>query len=205
VVVTKTPAAWVDTLPVFLPTRELLTIYPGFVSLYDTSHTEFEETWRDTCVLLGKPLARGSREEAIREMLAPLEGAMGGKVELDKSGRFYINIASGTMEMHLVAEGLRKLATIAQLIANGSLPGKGYLFWDEPESNLNPKLIKKVARTILELAQSGIQVFVATHSLFLLRELYILQRREFQHVGTRYFGLHIGHEGSVSGTGRYDG
>jgi hypothetical protein len=68
----------------------------------------------------------------------------------------------------------------------------------EPESNLNPKLIKKVARTILELAQSGIQVFVATHSLFLLRELYILQRREFQHVGTRYFGLHIGHEGGVS-------
>ncbi len=39
------------------------------------------------------------------------------------------------MEMHLVAEGLRKLAMIARLIANGSLVDKVSLFWDEPEAN----------------------------------------------------------------------
>ena len=65
---------------------------------------------------------------------------------------------------------------MARLIATGSLLDKGYLFWDEPESNLNPKIIKRVAKTILQVAQSGIQVFIATHSLFLMRELHILQR-----------------------------
>jgi len=164
------PTALVTSSPVFLPTRELLNIYPGFVSLYENNYTQFEETWRDTYVLLGKPLARGARTKAIKSMLSPLEEAMGGSIELDKSGSFYLNtIESGNMEVNLVAEGLRKLAMIARLIATGSLIDKGYLFWDEPEANLNPKIISSIAKTVLQLTQSGIQVFIATYSLFLLR------------------------------------
>jgi len=192
------PTARMEKLPIFLPTRELLTIYPGFVSLYATTHLEFDETWRDTCLLLGAPLARGPREARIKELLTPLEDAMGGSIEFDQSGRFYLNLDSGSMEMHLVAEGLRKLATVARLIATGSLLDKGYLFWDEPEANMNPKVVKTVARTILQIAQSGIQVFIATHSLFLLRELHILQQRDFKSIDSRCFGLHLGPEGSVS-------
>jgi len=198
VVIAKVPTDWVEKLPVFLPTRELLTISPGFVSLYETTHLPFEETWRDTCILLGAPLAKGPREHKIKELLVPIEAAMGGGVEADKSGRFYLNVASGSMEMHLVAEGLRKLATVARLIATGSLLDKGYLFWDEPESNLNPKIIKTVAKTILQIAASGIQVFIATHSLFLLRELHILQQQEYSTMDTRCFGLHIGIDGAVA-------
>ncbi|MCY2978568.1 MAG: ATP-binding protein [Planctomycetota bacterium] len=195
----KTPKKRIEKLPVFLPTRELLAIYPGFVSLYETTHLSFEETWRDTCILLGAPLARGPREARIKELLEPLEAAMDGSVELDKSGRFYLNLNSGgSMEMHLVAEGMRKLAMVARLVATGSLLDKGYLFWDEPEANLNPKIIKTIARTILQIAGSGIQVFVATHSLFLLRELHVLQKREFSSFDTRCFGLHIGSDGAVT-------
>ena len=191
------PRARGEKLPVFLPTRELLTIYPGFVSLYETTHLPFEETWRDTCILLGAPLMRGQRQKDIKKLLAPLEEAMGGSVVLDKSGRFYLQLASGNMEMHLMAEGLRKLATLARLIATGALLDKGYLFWDEPEANLNPRIMKTIVRAILQLAKNGIQVFIATHSLFLLRELHILQQREFQKLDTRCFGLHIGQNGLV--------
>ena len=124
---------------------------------------------------------------------------MEGSVELDKSDRFYLNLNSGgRMEMHLVAEGMRKLAMVARLVATGSLLDKGYLFWDEPEANLNPKIIKTIARTILQIAASGIQVFIASHSLFLLRELHILQKREFSTFDSRCFGLHIGTDGAVS-------
>jgi len=186
------------SLPVFLPTRELLTIAPGFVSLYETTHLSFEETWRDTCILLEAPLARGPRERNIKNLLEPLERVMGGKVEVDKAGRFYLHADSGRMEMHLVAEGLRKLAMVARLIATGSLLDKGYLFWDEPESNLNPRIIKTLAKTIMQVAKSGIQVFIGTHSLFLMRELHILQVREFPQFDTRCFGLHFEPDGSVS-------
>jgi len=196
VMVELLPSSWVDKVPVYLPTRELLTIYPGFVSLYETTHLQFEETWRDTCVLLGAPLARGPREKQIRDFLEPLEEAMDGKVILNEAGRFYLSVAGVNMEMHLVAEGLRKLAMIARLIATGSLVDKGYLFWDEPESNLNPKIIKVIARTILYLARSGIQVFIASHSLFLIREIDILlQEAEFRGLSSQFFGLHLGESG----------
>ncbi|MBM9612690.1 hypothetical protein JWJ90_00150 [Desulfobulbus rhabdoformis] len=39
-------------------------------------------------------------------------------------------------------------------------------------------MIKKVAVSILELCRNGIQVFIATHSLFLLRELDILLQNQ---------------------------
>lgn len=193
--VDPSPMKWEGEPPVFLPTRELLTIYPGFVSLYETTELSFEETWRDTCLLLGAPLAKGPRLAEIKSLLEPLEEQLGGKVVLD-DGRFYVKTPSASIEAHLVAEGLRKLAMIARLIATGSLIGTGSLFWDEPEANLNPKVIKRVARTILQLCQSGIQVFVASHSLFLLRELDILLKsHDFIGVSARFFGLHSGDNG----------
>lgn len=191
----EAPRAWGEKLPVYLPARELLSIYPGFVSLYETTHTEFDETWRDACVLLGAPLAKGPRMKRISELLTPLEEDMGGKVDLDSSGRFYLNRHDGRVEMHLVAEGLRKLATIARLIATGSLLDKGYLFWDEPEANMHPKLVRDIAKIIMLIAQSGVQVFLATHSLFLLREFEILRANQFNKIGTRFFGLTMGERG----------
>ncbi len=196
VTIEECPLRWIEKRPVYLPPRELLTIAPGFVSLFDTVHLEFEETYRDTCLLLGAPLAKGPKESRINELLTPIEDAMGGKVESDSTGRFYLRTPTGRMEMHLVAEGLRKLAMVARLIATGSLIDKGFLFWDEPEANLNPKVIKSLAKTILHLCQSGIQVFVATHSLFLMRELDILRRSEpYSNTPARFFGLHPGEDG----------
>lgn len=183
--------SWQEKAPVFLPTRELLSIYPNFTNIYKNNYLEYDETYYDTCVLLGALLAKGPREEKIKGLLSPLEDAMGGNIILDKNGRFYLSMqGQGTMEMPLVAEGLRKLAMVARLIATGSLFDKGTLFWDEPEANLNPKLIKTVARVIMQLCQNGIQVFIATHSLFLLRELEILSKKQdFSNLTTRYFGL----------------
>lgn len=190
------PTAWVEKPPVYLPTRELLSIYPGFVSLYETTHLSFDETWRDTCLLLGAPLVRGRREAVVREVLNPLETAMDGNVDLTDAGGFYLNKDGVAMEMHLVAEGLRKLAMLARLIATGALLDKGYLFWDEPEANLNPKVQKLIARTVLHLCRMGIQAFIATHSLFLLRELDILLRSpEFRGLPARFFGLEAADEG----------
>ncbi|MCD4726224.1 MAG: AAA family ATPase [Pirellulales bacterium] len=191
VTIDKLLKKWLDKSPVYLPTRELLTICPGFVSLYETTHLQFEETYRDTCMLLEVPLAKGPRDTRIKELLVPIEKAMAGKVESDSAGRFYLRSPSGTLEMHLVAEGLQKLAMLARLIAARQLAKRSCLFWDEPEANLNPKIIKTMARTILHLCQNGIQVFVATHSLFLMRELDILlQTPEFTQTSRRFFGLH---------------
>ncbi|MCF8090722.1 MAG: AAA family ATPase [Desulfotignum sp.] len=189
--VLEMPSAIIDKAPVFFPTHELLTVFPGFVSLYKNYHTGFDETWWEMCLLLGAPAVKGPREAKVKKALQPLETAMGGSVVLDANGRFYLNIpGSGKMEMPLVAEGLRKLAMISRLIATGSLLDKGYLFWDEPETNLNPGLIKLIARVIIDLSKSGIQSFVSTHSLFLMREMEILlQSKEYKKIKPKIFAM----------------
>ena len=189
VVIDHSPTKWLANVPVYLPPRELLTIFPGFVSLYETHDVEFEETLRDTCVLLGSPRVRGPRVASVAALLRPLEDQIG-RVVLERNGRFYLRQAgSSNMEMPLVAEGWRKLAMLAQLIATGSILDKGTLFWDEPEANLNPRLMREVAKAILRICDAGVQVFAATHSLFLLREFEILIRRQFGHIKQRYFAL----------------
>ena len=190
------PTHWRRRAPVYLPTHELLTIYPGFLPLYDAHHVEFDETWRDTCALLGALALRGPRASDIASLLAPLEGQLGGRVVLERNGRFYLAPTNaGPMEMPLVAEGWRKVAMLARLISTGSLLDKDCLFWDEPESNLNPRLIREVARAVLRICGAGVQVFVATHSLFLMREFEILLEREFKEVEQRYFALRRGDDG----------
>ncbi len=76
---------------------------------------------------------------------------------------------------------------LARLISTGVLLEKGYLFWDEPETNLNPKLIKVLAASIMQLCQQGIQVFIATHSYFLLKELDLLSKQHS--VAQRFLSL----------------
>lgn len=175
--VESSPAQLQKATPVFLPSRELMSIYPGFVSLYDTHQLEFDETMRDTCSLLGlPPLRRNAR--GVSHALRPIEGILGGHVA-QVNGRFYLNgRPEGNFEMPLLAEGLRKLATIAQLVQCGVLLDAGYLFWDEPEANLNPASQEAVVQSIIALARNGIQVFLGTHSAFLLRQLSLDSRRE---------------------------
>ena len=190
VVLDRQPKTTDAQAPVFLPTRELLSIYPGFLSLYDARHLEFEETWRDTCQLLGAPTLKGPREQDAKVLLEPLEELMGGRLVLNRAGRFYLRNAAGWMEMPLVAEGVRKLAMLARLVATGALVGSGTLFWDKPEANLNPRLIKGVAAAILRLTAQGVQVIVATHDLFLLREFELLRATgEFDDASFKYFAL----------------
>jgi len=190
----KLSSKFLPDAPVYLPPRELLSIFPGFVSLYESRHLELEQTWYDTCLLLGEPALRGPRATAISKLIEPIEQVMGGTVFLDNSGRFYLRIPGiGNIEMHLLAEGLRKFAMIARLIVTGTLFEKGYLFWDEPEANLNPRLIKAAAKLIVELVKSGVQIFIATHNLFLLRELEILlaQSDEIPAKGCQYISLYL--------------
>ena len=99
------------------------------------------------------------------------------------------------LEMNLVAEGMRKFATLYKLLANGTLTPETTLFWDEPEANLNPALLKEMAIVLSDLAQAGFQIILATHSLFLMKELHILAQKLKKPV--RFFGLYAGEHGDV--------
>lgn len=178
------------TRPVFIPSREILSIYPGLGATIQQRELMFDDTFADLAAALALPSEKGPRSHDIAETMEELEEAMGGVVKL-KNDRFYLRTKKEWLEIQLEAEGIRRLATIAHLIRNGTLRAKqSVLFWDEPETNLNPRLLSTMVRAILGMAQNGFQVFVATHSLFILRELTILRKNgELNGVDTAYFTL----------------
>jgi ABC-type multidrug transport system ATPase subunit len=98
-----------------------------------------------------------------------LKRAIGGTVT-NKNEEFYLKNKQGNIEFTLLAEGLRKLGLLLTLLQNGSLLSGSVLFWDEPETNLNPKLIKTVIEILIELQRMGVQIFLATHNYAILKE-----------------------------------
>ena len=153
-------------------------------SLYDRREIPIDKTYPDIVTLLLGPVLRQPEPASI---VAKLQQLIGGKVE-EEGGHFYLSSANQPrMEMNLVAEGMRKFATLYKLLANGTLTPETTLFWDEPEANLNPALLREMAAVLTELAKAGFQIILATHSLFLLKELHILAQQQQRPV--RYFGL----------------
>ena len=183
----KVTKPWGPYRSVFLPSREVLALYPGFTSLYLDREISFDETYYDACLALGRVGLRGPRRAAAEDLAARLRRALGGHTEL-KGDEFYVKFDGdrARMEAHLVAEGLRKIATLERLVLNGTLSQNSYLFWDEPEANLNPKLTTVIADVLCRLATNRTQVFLTTHDYLLLKELDLLTARK-QTPPTRFF------------------
>ncbi|MGY2134425.1 AAA family ATPase [Hymenobacter sp. HD11105] len=174
--------------PVFIPAKEVLT-FSWMLPASGQVILPLDETYLDLLTQLSR-LPLRQPESTVLVALDKLTKLLGGKVE-EEGGRYYLTAPrEKRMEMNMVAEGLRKFGTLQKLLSNGSLTPKATLFWDEPEANLNPALLKKLAAVLAELAQQGFQIILATHSLFLLKQFHILSRqKDTQPLPIRYFGL----------------
>jgi predicted ATP-dependent endonuclease of OLD family len=163
----KHPASNYKSNAVYIPPKEIISSTENFVSLYDDYHIAFEETYYDLARLLEKPLKKGANTSEQNAVLERFEDIVDGNI-VKKDRVFYLKVkGSGEFEMGLVSEGYRKLVTIMYLILSGSLNKNSILFWDEPETNMNPKMIQPVVEALIALANLGVQVFVTTHDYFI--------------------------------------
>ena len=179
--------------PVFIPAIDMMGHTRGFTEAYDEVRLDFDLTCRDVVNLLRLERKNDAlySDPLVDEPLARL---LGGEIERDDAGRFYLANQFGRLPMPMVAEGLRKVATLVQLERNGWLTAGTTLFWDEPEVNLNPILMGEVVSAILSLTRRGIQVFLATHSYVILKELDLQTRREDT---VRYFAFQASEAGTT--------
>lgn len=159
----------------FIPAQEMLANAPGFLSLYETREIHFEEVYRDILLRAYRPLLRGPMSKRRKALLDKIEASIAGKIFV-KGEEFFLRNRQGNLEFSLLAEGFRKLGLLWVLIQNGTLEKGSVLFWDEPETNLNPKLLKPVLEILLELQRDGVQIFLATHDYALLHGLDLCQQ-----------------------------
>ena len=154
----------------YIPVKEMLANAPGFLSLYSAREVHFEEVYHDILLRAYLPALREPVDDAHQRMLDSLEKVIGGKVTV-RGEEFFLSNEQSDIEFTLLAEGWRKLGLLWLLIRNGTLQKGSVLFWDEPETNLNPKMFRVVIGVLLELQRAGVQVFFATHDYVILKEL----------------------------------
>ena len=148
----------------------MISTVEHFVSLYDEYHIDFEEMYYDLAKLLDRPLSKDPNTTEQNQVLSNLEDIMKGQI-VQKNKRFYFKIkGEGEFEMGLLSDGYRKLSMIIYMILSGSLNKNTILFWDEPETNMNPKMIRPIVQVMVALAQMGVQIFVSTHDYFIQQE-----------------------------------
>ena len=174
----------------FIPPKEILSVFEGFQGALEKRELAFDGTYLALAKALNSAPLKGKKPADTAKLVDALEKVLNASVvKKDNSFYFISKSTSGHVEAQLAAEGHRKLGMLAYLILNGELRNSSSLFWDEPEANLNPRLLVKLAQILVELSKV-MQVTIATHSLFLLRELEILQE-EKKLSKVRYFGLHM--------------
>ncbi|MFZ2725323.1 MAG: AAA family ATPase [Methylococcaceae bacterium] len=178
------PHAPIRNKPLFIPAKEVLSIFPNFISLYEKYALSFDETYYDLCKAIDNPLLK----EPNQQLLDKIELLTCGKIIL-KGNQFYLQTERGDIGIFMVAEGWRKLGMLSYLIANDSLKENSILFWDEPETNLNPRLMKQLATFLVELSQHNVQIIIATHNLFLMKYFDYLIAQSQGTVSSAFFSL----------------
>ena len=186
--------------PVLIPTKEVLSFSKGFTSLYEKYSLSFDQTYFDICNLLDLPERRAdSLHEKSKWAIEEIERVCGGKFIFYGGGNVTFKTTDAEYSANAMAEGFRKAGMLSRLLQTGAIqPGQGgVLLWDEPETNLNPRLMGLLVEILLELSRQGQQIVIATHEYVILKWFDLLSLdAEEDHI--LYHSLHVNESGSVS-------
>lgn len=158
---------------VFIPAKEILSNAYNLREAAARGNVEFDDTYLDIIASARVDISAGKDAEHRKKYLDKLQKINEGKVRVEED-RFYLKPGNqAKIEFNLIAEGIRKIALLWQLIKNGTLEKGSILFWDEPEANINPIHIPVLAEMLLMLQQDGVQLFISTHDYFLSKYIEI--------------------------------
>lgn len=184
-----------DLVSTYIPAKEILSNAYQFEAAYLKNNIDFDETYVDIITAAKIDINRGPNPPQRKAYLDQLKYILKGSVTIDNE-KFYLKPGTqAKLEFHLVAEGIRKLALLWQLIKNGSLEQGTILFWDEPEANLNPVALPILVDILLQLQREGVQIFIATHDYILAKYFEVKVQPDND---IRYYSLFEDEDGKVS-------
>lgn len=159
----------------FIPAKEILSNAYNLSEAVFRGNVEFDDTYLDIIAAARIDITRGPDTSERKQYLRRLQQIMHGRVSVADE-RFYLKPDNqARIEFNLVAEGIRKIALLWQLVKNGTLEKGAVLIWDEPEANINPKYIPVLVDLLLELQRNDVQIFLSTHDYILAKYIEIRQ------------------------------
>ena len=192
----STGAITEDIFSTFIPAKEMLSI-SNITRIDERFEKELSIDKSLVNIIKKAQSMKLSDPPELAKKVAPkLEAIIGGTVFIKESDlTFWIRKTTGEEILFAMeAEGIRKFGLLWQLLMNGSLSRGSVLFWDEPEANINPKLIPVLVDVLMELAKNGVQIFLATHEFNLMQ--YINLKKKGDDVS--FISFHKNNTGVVS-------
>ncbi|NOS89097.1 MAG: ATP-binding protein [Methylococcaceae bacterium] len=190
---------------IFLPAKEILSLHHIILNTRNQYLFGFDDTYFDlalallqppteTVLVWGNGIAMGKSQSALHfkfpstsghnsidfnDSRMLLEDLIEGRIEFDGDKKqWYFIKDEQRFPMGVTAEGIRKVAVLDSLLGNRHLNENSIIFIDEPESALHPEAIDKLLDIVAMLAQHGIQFFLASHSYFVIKKLFLIAQEQ---------------------------
>jgi len=168
-----------DGNTIFIPVQDVFSLYSVIIKnrWLDLSFGFSEPTVQLATALsspqVNNPFKRNTEFEKERALL---QKTLKGKFVFIPETRRWIFVSNdgSRYETGSVAEGVKKLGMFDVLLGNRYLTRRSVLLVDEPEANLHPNALYDLMDVLWSLAHSGFQVFITTHSYFVLKKANIL-------------------------------
>ena len=171
----ETNSAPRTTNSIFMPAKEILSLRELIITNRERfQEFGFDETYYDLAKALTPPTQTRNSDTFVN-VRQHLEDALGGRIVYSKEKDSWQYIQGNIpFNINIASEGTKKIAIFDTLIANHYLTKDSIIFIDEPESGLHPKLLVDLLGIIGEMAQYGMQFFIASHSYFVIKKLYLM-------------------------------
>lgn len=164
---------------IFLPAKEVLSLHQIILKSREQDKAfGFDDTYLDLARALRQSTQKGKNDDQFAQSRQSLEDIFGGRVEYDEtSGRWQFKKGNLKFPIGVTSEGIKKLAILDTLLANRYLDTNSIVFIDEPESSLHPVAVSQLLDIVAVLAERGIQFFLASHSYFVVKKLYLIAQK----------------------------
>lgn len=176
---------------VFFPAKEILSLLSVIKrSREDWQMFGFDDTYYDLARAVDYPPQKGKNYNTFARARKILEDKIvHGSVAYDaQTKEWYFKQGRYKYSLHQVAEGVKKIGLIDTLLGNRFLQPGSIIFIDEPEAALHPEALSRFLEILFLLTEENIQVFMATHSYFVIKKMYVMAKKQKLDVPVLLFG-----------------
>ncbi|MCL2386136.1 MAG: AAA family ATPase [Defluviitaleaceae bacterium] len=155
---------------IYIPEKDILEHAKGLLPFIEQKQTGFEQIYKDV-LIAAQDVPTQEQTKTQKSIGKRIFDLIGGVVEWNQGeGSFYTIKTDGSrIPFANEASAYKKLGFLGLMVSSGQLSPNSILFWDEPENSLNRELVPELVDILLELAESGVQIFIASHDYDIVR------------------------------------
>lgn len=165
---------------IFLPPKEIFSLQSLILQSREQDKIfGFDDTYLDLARALRPAKTRGGDYAEFHQSRKSLEDIIGGHIEYDElSENWQFKKGNQKFSIGVTSEGIKKISIIDTLLENRYLDSDSIIFIDEIEGALHPTAISKFLDIVAMLAEKGIQFFMASHSYFVIKKLFLIAQKK---------------------------